>query len=144
VSRRSHSHHCEQQSRSRDVQLPEVIERYFRCLEAGDFDSAALCFAEAACYSHPPYADDPPGAPRHEATGREAILALFRRRGLRTTSHQFTTWSCHSDRCFVSGVILDEGETVVGSFVSEIGFADDGRIGEYVAYSSRPAVWHAE
>lgn len=126
------------------MQLPEVIERYFRCLEAGDFDSAARCFTESARYSHPPYPGDPPGAPRHEATGREAILALFRRRGPRTTSHQLTAWSCHRDRCFVSGQIRDGQEEVVGSFVSEAALAEDGRILEYVAYSSRPAVWHGE
>ena len=125
------------------MQVPELIERYFACLEAADFEGAALCFTEHARYSHPPYAEEPPGAPRHEAADREAILALFHRRGKRATSHRLIASSGRGDRCFISGVILDEEEAVVGSFVSEIGLADDGRIEEYVAYSSRPPVWHA-
>jgi hypothetical protein len=69
------------------MDVSPLMKRYFTCLEAGDFVGAATCFSDSARYSHPPYADEPPGAGRHEAFGREEILALFRSRGLRTTRH---------------------------------------------------------
>lgn len=121
-----------------------VIERYFGCLESGDFVGAADCFSESARYSHPPYVEEPPGSGRHEVHGREAILALFRRRGLRGTRHEITGRARDGDRCFISGIVKDGNGEVVGSFVSEASF-DPGLclLGEYVAYSSRPAVWAA-
>lgn len=126
-----------------DVSL--LMKRYFTCLEAGDFVGAATCFSDSARYSHPPYADEPPGAGRHEAFGREAILELFRRRGIRATRHEITTIAQVGDRCFVSGIVEDadaEG-AVVASFVSEAVVDGSNCLAEYVAYSSRPAVWAA-
>lgn len=122
-----------------DVSL--LMTRYFTCLEGGDFVGAANCFTLTARYSHPPYADEPSGAGRHEAYGREEILALFERRGVRATRHEIMTIAQQGQRCFISGVV-NEGHIVVASFVSEA-VVDPGasRFAEYVAYSSRPAVW---
>jgi hypothetical protein len=123
------------------------MKRYFTCLEAGDFVGAATCFSDSARYSHPPYADEPSGAGRHEAFGREEILALFRRRGMRTTRHEIITIAQAGERCFISGVVrdVDADHVVVASFVSEAVLDPDaGRFDEYVAYSSRPAVWAAQ
>ena len=120
-----------------------LMTRYFTCLESGDFAGAAMCFSDSARYSHPPYVDDPPGSGRHEAYGRDEIVTLFRRRGLRTTRHAITTMAREGDHYFISGVVTDAGGAVVGSFVSEAVLdSDASRIAEYVAYSSRPAVWH--
>ncbi|XVQ11037.1 nuclear transport factor 2 family protein [Spirillospora sp. CA-255316] len=123
----------------------DLVRTYFERLEAGDFIGAAGCFSESARYSHPPYAEEPPGSGRHEAHGREAILALFRYRGLRATRHEIIG-SAHGDgRLFVSGVVKDADGSVVASFVSEASFDRDLRqLTEYVAYSSRPPVWAAE
>lgn len=120
-----------------------LLEQYFKCLESGDFAGAAICFSESARYSHPPYADDPPAAGRHEAHGREEILALFHRRGLRTTRHVIDTVARSGARFFISGVVHEAGGSLVASFLSEALFdPDTGMFTEYVAYSSRPAVWH--
>ena len=122
-----------------------LVQQYFEYLESGDFVAAAGCFSESARYSHPPYVDDPPGSRRHEAQGRDEILALFQRRGLRSTRHELTTIARAGDRYFISGTVSDESGTVVGSFVSEAVFdADAIELAEYVAYSSRPAVWATE
>ncbi|AGP54083.1 nuclear transport factor 2 family protein [Streptomyces rapamycinicus] len=122
----------------------DLIERYFRCLESGDFAGAANCFSESARYSHPPYVEEPPGAGRHEVYGRAAVLALFRRRGLRRTHHEVTGRARSGDRCFISGTVKDPSGAVVGSFVSHALFDRElGQFEEYVAYSSRPAVWAA-
>ena len=86
-----------------------LLEQYFKCLESGDFAGAAICFSESARYSHPPYADDPPAAGRHEAHGREEILALFHRRGLRTTRHVIDTVARSGARFFISGVVHEAG-----------------------------------
>lgn len=121
-----------------------LLERYFECLESGDFVRAADCFSASARYSHPPYVGDPPGSGRHEAYGREEILALFRRRGLRGTRHEMTAIAQVGDRYFVSGHVKDGNGATVGSFVSEAVL--DRRLNqfaEYAAYSSRPAVWAA-
>jgi ketosteroid isomerase-like protein len=118
----------------------DLVRRYFERLESGDFVGAAECFSESARYSHPPYVEESPGSGRHEVHGREAILALFRRRGVRSTRHEITA-SAHGDgRFFISGVVRGSDGTVVASFVSEALF-DLGRLTEYVAYSSRPPVW---
>jgi len=121
-----------------------VLERYFQCLESGDFVGAAGCFSESARYSHPPYAEDPPGSGRHEVRGRAEILALFRRRGVRSTRHQVTATAQAGERLFVSGLVHEGDGSIVASFLSEAAFdATLGEFTEYVAYSSRPAVWAA-
>jgi hypothetical protein len=120
----------------------DVMQQYFERLESGDFVGAADCFSKTARYSHPPYVDDPPGTGRHEAHGRDEILALFRNRGLRSTHHELTATGCQGDRFFLSGTVKDASGSVVGSFVSEAVFSpESSRFTEYVAYSSRPAVW---
>jgi ketosteroid isomerase-like protein len=122
----------------------DLVQLYFARLESGDFVGAADCFSETARYSHPPYVDDPPGTGRHEAHGRDEILALFRRRGLRSTHHELTATASQGDRTFISGTVQDPSGTAVGSFVSYAVFdQESGQFGEYVAYSSRPAVWAA-
>jgi hypothetical protein len=119
-----------------------LLDRYFWCLEFGDFVGAADCFSASARYSHPPYAGDPPEAGRHEAQGTEEILALFRRRGVRRTRHEITAAAHAGDRLFVSGVVKDAEGAVVASFVSEALFDRDlDKFVEYAAYSSRPPVW---
>jgi hypothetical protein len=124
------------------MEAVKVLARYLSRLESGDLVGAADCFGESARYSHPPYVGDPPGAARHEAHGREAILTLFRRRGVRPTRHAITASAQAGDRCFVSGVIQDAAGSVVGSFLSEAVLdAASGLITQYAAYSSRPAVW---
>jgi SnoaL-like domain len=120
----------------------DLMRRYFGCLESGDFAGAVDCFTAVARYSHPPYPDDPPGSGRHEASGAAEILALFRRRGVRTTRHEITASAQDGDRCFVSGLIADADGAVVGSFLSEAVLDPEaGRFASYAAYSSRPAVW---
>ncbi|GAA2448088.1 hypothetical protein GCM10010191_76850 [Actinomadura vinacea] len=121
-----------------------LVRTYFERLESGDFVGAADCFSESARYSHPPYAEEPPGSGRHEVHGRAAILALFRRRGLRDTRHEIVGSAHGGGRLFVSGVVKGADGSVVASFVSEASFDRDlRRLTEYVAYSSRPAVWAA-
>lgn len=118
------------------------VRQYFTALETGDFVRAAECFSAAARYSHPPYVDDPPGSGRHEVRGRDAIVALFRRRGVRSTRHRITAFVEAGSRVFISGLVTDGEDKVVGSFISEA-VVDPGTalIVEYAAYSSRPAVW---
>lgn len=123
----------------------QLLTRYFTHLEAGDFEGAAECFGEAARYSHPPYADDPPGNGRHEAYGRDEILALFQHRGTRSTRHELTGLASAGDHWFVSGIVKESQGQVVASFVSQARVDPaTGLFAEYVAYSSRPAVWEAE
>jgi hypothetical protein len=122
-----------------------LMRRYFGCLESADFAGAADCFSESARYSHPPYNDDPPESGRHEAWGRAEILALFRRRGPRATSHIITATASAGDRYFISGLVSAADGSVVGSFVSEAVFDHDrGQFTEYAAYSARPAVWSGD
>ena len=126
------------------MDVHSLANRYFTCLEAGDFVGAADCFTDSAGYSHPAYAEEPLGAGRHEAFGREEILALFRRRGTRATRHEITTVAQVDQRCFISGIVkdADAGGAIVCSFVSEsVVDLGSGRFAEYVAYASRPAVW---
>ncbi|TQC50786.1 hypothetical protein EEB14_02850 [Rhodococcus sp. WS4] len=122
----------------------DLLDLYFSRLESGDFVGAANCFSESARYSHPPYADEPAGSARHEALGREEILSLFRRRGLRSTHHEITAIANVDDRYFISGTVTDPEGSVVGSFLSEATFdAEANQFTSYAAYSSRPAVWAA-
>lgn len=124
------------------MDVADVVQRYFECLESGDFAGAAGCFSESARYSHPPYVDDPPGTGRHEAYGRHEILALFARRGLRSTRHVVTAIAVTGDRHFISGIVTEADGGVVGSFLAEAVFDRAlSQFTEYAAYSARPAVW---
>ncbi|RZI53514.1 MAG: hypothetical protein EOP16_02470 [Pseudonocardia sp.] len=133
-----------QNSTEVNVNARDLLDQYFTRLEAGDFVEAANCFSESARYSHPPYSDEPAGSARHEALGREEILRLFRRRGMRSTHHKITAIANVDDRYFISGTVTDSAGSVVGSFLSEATFdAKTSQFTSYAAYSSRPAVWAA-
>lgn len=58
-----------------DVDARGVLERYFRDLQAGDFEAAASCFTDDVVYLHPPY--DPGDAERPEFRGRDRLVAGF-------------------------------------------------------------------
>lgn len=117
----------------------EMVQRYFDALRRGDFDAAAASFSADVFYSHPPYAHEPPGSPRHEVRGREALLDLFTHgRGKKqpqTTELDLCAMS--GDRGFVSGrSILADGSTK--SFVAEIAVGRDGLLTYFAVYSSAP------
>ena len=119
-----------------------VVNRYFRDLEEGDFVAAASHFTAHALYSHPPFPEEAADGLRHETRGRESLLAVFRRRGVRTLRHRIESVASNEDEFFVRGVVLD-GDDVVMSFVA-VGRLDpaSGLMSEYAAYASVPAVGH--
>lgn len=121
----------------------DVVADYFRDLEEGDFEGASSRFTDDAFYSHPPFPEEGQDAPRHETRGRDALLAVFGRRGVRTLRHTIESAASSGDEFFVRGVVRD-GADVVMSFVS-VGQLDPGTglISEYAAYASVPAVGHA-
>lgn len=120
-----------------------VVGRYFRDLEDGDFDAAVAHFTSDALYSHPPFPEEGADGLRHETRGRESLLAVFHRRGVRTLRHRIESVATNEEEFFVRGVVLD-GEEVVMSFVS-VGRLDQssGLMSEYAAYASVPAVGHS-
>lgn len=119
-----------------------IVNRYLRDLEEGDFVAAVSHFTEDAFYSHPPFPEEAADGLRHETRGREALLAVFRRRGIRTLRHRIESSASNEDEFFVRGVVLD-GDDVVMSFVS-VGRLDPVSevMSEYAAYASVPAVGH--
>jgi ketosteroid isomerase-like protein len=121
----------------------DVVDAYFRDLEEGRFEQAAAHFTPDAFYSHPPFPEEGADAPRHETRGRDALLAVFQHRGVRTLRHSIEAVASVGDEFFVRGVVKD-GQTVIMSFVS-VGRIDQesGLISDYAAYASAPAVGHA-
>lgn len=124
------------------MNVPDALTGYFDRLEAGDMAAAAACFTATARYSHPPYGEESPASPRHEVEGRAAIRQLFERRGPRSTKHEITTATREGPVVHIAGLVRDGGGVVVASFVSQALLEETtGLVDEYVAYSSRPAVW---
>jgi hypothetical protein len=124
------------------VNVPVVLATYLDRLEAGDMAGAAACFTTSARYSHPPYGEEAPGSPRHEVEGRAAIRALFERRGVRPTRHEICAATRDGVVVHIAGVVRDDAGAVIASFVSQALLEEaTGLVAEYVAYSSRPAVW---
>jgi len=119
-----------------------VVDRYFRDLEQGDFTAAVSHFTADALYSHPPFPEEGADGLRHETRGRDALLEVFHRRGVRTLRHRIESVASNDDEFFVRGVVLD-GDDVVMSFVS-VGRLDagSGLMNEYAAYASVPSVGH--
>jgi hypothetical protein len=116
----------------------QQIGRYFEHLEAGRFEAAAECFSPNVFYSHPPYRWEPPGSSRHEARGRAELLALFLRRGKRSSHHEYKGYVI-GERAFLSGTsVTPDGPGA--SFMSEFTLDANGLIDHYVAYMSVPAV----
>jgi hypothetical protein len=110
-----------------------LLERYFECLTAGDFEGACECFSEDCLYSHPPYSA---GAERAEFRGRAALLAGFANvRGARPTRLPRIV-CCVQDGsdCFIEGVV--DGDPPRGSFLSSVSLDGDGLIRRYVAFYS--------
>jgi ketosteroid isomerase-like protein len=117
--------------------LQAVVDRYLAALERFDIPAVLGCFTEDAFYSHPPYRD---GEPRHEVQGHDAMARLFDHRGPRPdVSHSLSHSAIGGDDGFVTGTFLRNG-VAVGSFVSTVTLATDGRIASYAAYTSVPPV----
>src|SRR4051794_34748030 len=123
-----------------------VVERYLQALERFDVDAVLECFSESAFYSHPPYSSGDNGGRRHEVIGHDQLVKLLQHRGPRPDArheiaHVAIDGSGTANCGFVAGTFSVGGEAaVVGSFVSTVVLAADGRIAAYAAYSSLPAV----
>jgi ketosteroid isomerase-like protein len=119
--------------------LRAAVERYLDALERFDVPAVLECFTDDAFYSHPPYEAEEHGR-RHEVTGHDGLVRLFEHRGPRPdVGHSITLVAAAGDAGFVAGTFSHRGATV-GSFVSTVVLARDGRICSYAAYASVPAV----
>jgi ketosteroid isomerase-like protein len=118
--------------------LAAVVTRYLDALSRFDLEAAADCFTDDLFYSHPPYSADDNGGLRHEVTGRQALIELFRQRGPKPVRHEVSAAALDGKQGFVAGTFGAEDRR--GSFVSTVELAPDGRIARYAAYSSIPAV----
>jgi ketosteroid isomerase-like protein len=121
----------------KSTDVSTIITRYLEALEEFDLDAAADCFTDDLFYSHPPYSDNDSEG-RHEVQGREALIQLFKERGPKQVKHEVTTAAIEGLDGFVMGTFAAEGR--VGSFVSTVRLAEDGRIAHYAAYRSVPPV----
>jgi hypothetical protein len=120
--------------------LRAVVERYLDALERFDIPAVLECFTEDAFYSHPPYGTEENGGQRHEVRGHDGLVRLFEHRGPRPdVGHSITLAAIAHDTGFVGGTFRHGGADV-GSFVSTVALAPDGRIASYAAYASVPAV----
>ena len=116
-----------------------AVERYLDALERFDLPAVLECFTDDAFYSHPPYESDEHRG-RHEVTGHDGLVLLFEHRGPRPdVSHSITLVAAAGDAGFVAGT-FSHGDATIGSFVSTVVLAPDGRISSYAAYASVPAV----
>lgn len=122
----------------REVDPRPLLERYFRALEAADFEAVADCFTEDGYYVHPPFPTEPPGSPDHATTGRAEMLEIFRLRGVGRRLHHIDRVMMSGSRGFVSGVTTDllapEDPRVYGYFVAEFVLSDDGRFRWFAAF----------
>jgi ketosteroid isomerase-like protein len=109
-------------------------------LERFDIPAVLECFTEDAFYSHPPYEADEGSGRRHEVKGHDGLVRVFEHRGPRPgVGHSITMAAVAGDRGFVAGTFSHDG-TDIGSFVSTVALAPDGRIASYAAYASVPPV----
>ena len=109
-----------------------ALDTYLAHLEEGDFARAAGCFAGDALYSHPPY--DATGD-RVDVVGRDALRALFERRGRQPWRHRTIVAIQSGSHCLVEGDV--EG---LGSFISSLSLDEDGRILRYVSFYTEPGL----
>jgi len=130
--------HDERNLLMKSTDVSAIVGRYLEALEQFDLEAAAECFTEDLFYSHPPYSDDDNGGLRHEVQGRDALIELFKERGPKNVKHELTNAAIEGQDGFVMGTFASEGR--VGSFVSTVRLAADGRIAHYAAYRSVPAV----
>src|SRR3954463_9584705 len=115
----------------KSTDVSAIVARYLEALEQFDLEAAADCFTADLFYSHPPYSNDDSEG-RHEVQGREALIQLFKERGPKKVKHEVTNAAIEGDHGFVMGTFASEGR--VGSFVSTVRLAADGRIAHYAAY----------
>jgi hypothetical protein len=125
------------------MELPDIAKVYFHSVRLADFEAAAQCFSPDVFYSHEAF--DPgsagPTGTRLEARSREDLVRLFRMRGDRNWKHHIQV-DAVGNKFFIQGVVTDEEENEVLSFVSIGTLADDGLIKSYIEYDARPAVGH--
>jgi hypothetical protein len=113
-----------------------TVDRYFKHLDASEFEAAAECFSPDVLYSHPPYGH---GLPRAEFRGRDELLAGLRRRGPKPEREHHIELSPQSGpECFLEGYTIDHPQG--GSFISSLSLDSAGRIHRYLAVYCEPVV----
>lgn len=117
-------------------EAPATLERYFLLLDGSDPSTAAEAFAESAILSLAG-TEANPGRKRYE--GRAAIEGFFVDRGSLPTRHVLTRWCGDRAGGLAEGVIVDNDDCTIASFVISLDFDHDGLIRRYVGYNSFPA-----
>lgn len=116
--------------------VPATLERYFLLLDGPNPVTAAEAFAESAFLSLAGTAASP-GRKRYE--GRVAIEGFFQDRGSMPTRHVMTRWCGDSAGGLAEGVVVDNDDRTIASFVISLDFDHNGLIRRYVGYNSFPA-----
>jgi ketosteroid isomerase-like protein len=120
---------------SRDELSPvEIVEKYWRHLDASEFEQAAAMFTEDVVYRHPP-TQEHLGISTTEIDGREQLLEYWHevheaRGGSKDVNHAVQRHVTEGDECAILGVASGadvDGVHVYTSF-AEI---EDGKIAYY-------------
>ncbi len=125
------------------VDARALVDRYFRALDAGDFEGAADCFSDDVVYSHPPYRhtgiDSADG--RITFQGRDELLAGFNARGRRSFGHRILTCELRGSYGLFDGVVEGLPNGNVGGFLSTMTLDGEGRIRRYLSFYCEPAAF---
>jgi ketosteroid isomerase-like protein len=124
-----------------NVDVRQLVKRYFASLESGDFEDAADCFSEDVVYSHPPYQHTgiDSGHGRVTFRGRAELLAGFQARGRTSFEHRIFTCERQESDALFDGVVEGLPNGNVGAFVSSMTLDGDGRIARYLSFYCEPA-----
>jgi hypothetical protein len=114
------------------------IERYLRCLDAGDAEGAAALFTEDAIYVRPKFEAGVNGRPATFGglvlvRGREAILRSFRERGKQEYRHVVLATATVGARCFVEMTLGGFGSGLESLATADL---EGDLISRYVALSA--------
>jgi hypothetical protein len=114
--------------------LPAALATYYDAIDGNRFDDASATFAPDGLYAVPL-----PGVietgPRAETVGAVALRERLKKRGPKPWRHSVRLCVTEGRDALVEGVLVDDTDVAVATFVGSARTGDDGRIERYLAFS---------
>lgn len=111
--------------------LPPALTDYFANLDAWRPQEAADCHSVDTINARPAPGESE-GMARIVRRGRDELAAFFKERGTRPVHHHLNHWAVNDKWSFVEGVVFDDAEIPLMSFLSSA-VVEGGLVKRYVA-----------
>jgi ketosteroid isomerase-like protein len=116
----------------------DVMDRYYRAIDAGDHDATLALVADDVVFAIPERDADETKA-RHEIHGRSGVARWLAERSTNVV-HYVVAAQVAEERVLVEGELHTAGGAVVGCFMASATFDESGLISRYLVFAGFPSI----